>query len=203
MASETLFVDTTVSVLGKSYKQRKQITYDGAVPVSPTLGLAKTGTLTTRTSASVGTLTMATGHGITNGAIVSIFWDGGSRRNVLVGTVATNSVPFTLGTGDDLPLNNTVVTVMVQHPEDFVVTGDNLVGLVLTATGRGWIVVTESDLTTVLYSYEFEDDTGGTVVWENTNGADNPLAGAVTAKVLFTAESSEVENNMKIIGLYA
>ena len=89
-------------------------TIGGNEQVPPTsIAAAKTGTLSTRTNDTSGTLTMTTGHGFTTGQKdISIFWSGGSRRNVLVGTVATNSVPFSGGTGDNLPLATTAITAM-------------------------------------------------------------------------------------------
>jgi hypothetical protein len=75
-----------------------------------TVAAAKSGTLHIRTSATVGTLTLADNHGITTGNKIDIYWSGGCRRGVTVGTVATNEVPFSLGTGNDLPVAATAVT---------------------------------------------------------------------------------------------
>lgn len=77
------------------------------------------GTLTTRTSDTVGTLTMSTAsHGIATGDRFTLRWssnlfvaDGqvGSRRYCLAGTVSGTSVPFTLGTGKVLPAPSTSI----------------------------------------------------------------------------------------------
>ena len=87
----------------------------GVAQVSEEIPAAKTGTLTTRTDNDTGTLTMSASHGITTGAKIDIYWTGGRRYNVEVGTVSVNSVPFDNGSGDNLPTNNTSVTVMVQQ----------------------------------------------------------------------------------------
>ena len=73
---------------------------------------AKTGNISTRTSATVGTLTLAASHGITTGLTIDMSWAGGNRAGVAVGTVAVDSVPITGGTGDDLPTADTAVTVV-------------------------------------------------------------------------------------------
>lgn len=84
------------------------------------LGTAKTGTLTTRTDDDTGTLTMTSGHGITTGAIIDLYWDTGGgvyayRHGVVVGTVSTNSVPIDLGAGTNLPIATTAIIAMVQE----------------------------------------------------------------------------------------
>ena len=65
--------------------------------------VAKAGTLSTRTSDTEGTITGSTGHGITTGQKLDIQWSDGRRYNVTVGTVDGNSIPISLGAGDNLP----------------------------------------------------------------------------------------------------
>src|SRR4051812_13463763 len=96
-------IQRACAALGVNFGINTSIVSDSGHIVDAPLGAAKTGTLTTRTSNTVGTLTMTAGHGITTAALQDIYWDGGSRRNVTVGTVATNSVPFSGGIGDNLP----------------------------------------------------------------------------------------------------
>jgi hypothetical protein len=87
----------------------------GLVDMTAALAPAKAGTLTVRTNNTDGSLTLAAGHGVATGDKVSIFWPNGIRYNATVGTVAGNVVPFTLGTGDNLPAVNAAITVMVQN----------------------------------------------------------------------------------------
>jgi len=83
------------------------------------------GELTTRTSDTIGTATMdAAGHGITTGMTVSIFWSGGRRYNVTVGTVAGTSVPFSGGSGDNLPSTSTGLTITEQVDVNVSIDGD-------------------------------------------------------------------------------
>lgn len=81
-------------------------------------------TLTTRTSATAGTITAPSGHGITTGATIDLYWmavintynTAQVRRNVTVGTVSGTSIPFSGGEGNDLP---------AQDEEIFVPTSDD------------------------------------------------------------------------------
>ena len=69
-------------------------TNEGTGTKEVALPIAKAGTLTTRTEDDTGEATLGAGHGITTGAIVDIYWSGGRRYGVTVGTVAGNVVPF-------------------------------------------------------------------------------------------------------------
>ena len=55
---------------------------------------------------------MATGHGITTGALVDVYWEGGVRYGVTVGTVNGQAVPLTdSGAGDVLPADETPIVI--------------------------------------------------------------------------------------------
>lgn len=94
------------------------------------LAAAKTGTLSTRTDDDTGEITLSTGHGITTGMIVDIYWSGGVRYGVTVGTVAGNAVPFGgeggEGAGDVLPIQTTAVTVCEQTEINLNFDGDDM-----------------------------------------------------------------------------
>lgn len=121
-------ITNVVNVVGNgvAIQRTVQRTVEGVGGREVTLPAAKAGTLTTRTSASVGTLTMSGGHGITTGMTVDLYWDGGSRYQVLVGTVSGNSVPFTIGTGFDLPAQDTAVVICEQQQINIGIDADNL-----------------------------------------------------------------------------
>lgn len=107
------------SVLGKSFSNTTAITSDNSVMSDvASIAAAKTGTLTTRSSDTAGTLTMSSGHGFVDGDIIDIYWSTGQAVHCTVGTVATNSVPFTLANGDVLPIATTAITAMVQRVEN-------------------------------------------------------------------------------------
>jgi hypothetical protein len=116
---ETLTVRTEATYLARSTSRSLAATGNSAEVASPTLAAAKTGTLTTRTDNDTGTLTMTAGHGITTGQTLDVYWAGGQRRGMTVGTVATNSVPIDGGAGDNLPANTTAITAMVPTSVPF------------------------------------------------------------------------------------
>jgi hypothetical protein len=125
MATVTLSNSATVD--GRRFDYAETVTTaQGAFaePSSTTMGTAKSGTLSTRTDANDGTLTMTAGHGFTDGQIIDIYFSGGVAYKATIGTVATNSVPFTGaegsdGTGGDpLPAQGTAITAMVVRSED-------------------------------------------------------------------------------------
>lgn len=88
------------------------------------LPAAKSGTLSTRTSDTAGTLTMTAGHGLTDGQIIDIYWSGGVCYGATIGTVSTNSVPFTGASGDVLPAESTAITAAVQVVANTQIDGD-------------------------------------------------------------------------------
>jgi hypothetical protein len=119
-----------VSGAGGNISQQFSRTADGGILRNVAIPAAKAGQLTTRTDNDTGTLTMGAGHGITTGQIVDIYWNVGGvpgrRYGVTVGTVSGNSVPIDLGSGDNLPANNSAVTVSPQITVVIDIDGDNL-----------------------------------------------------------------------------
>lgn len=98
------------------------------------LAAAPAGTLTTRTDNSTGTLTMSSGgHGIATGNIIDLYWSGGRRYKVTVGTVSGTSVPISVGSGDNLPIATTAVVACVRTNVNTAIDGDNSQLLVISA----------------------------------------------------------------------
>lgn len=156
---------------------------------TPEIGPAKAGTLTTRTDANTGTLTMSGGHGITTGQRLDLYWAvagvRGYRRGITVGTVATNSVPIDLGAGDDLPPAATAITAMVPHVETVTVTGDNINGIAFSSSvGPFQVTLTAADGTTEQFTRRY--DTNNAYGWVKGNGETNPLAGVTLGKVYYS-----------------
>ena len=67
------------------------------------------GTLTVRTDNTSGQITLNAGHGIVTGQLFDLFWSGGARSGCIAGAVSGNNVPFSGGTGDNLPAQDTAV----------------------------------------------------------------------------------------------
>lgn len=176
---------------------------DNVTKSSPDVGPAKTGTLTTRTNTTTGTLTMAASHGIITAAIIDLFWATGRRYGVVVGTVSVNSVPISGGSGNDLPIATTAITAMVPHHEDFVVTGDDARVILFSSPVPGFVRFYEADGTTLIGSpYELAaDDQGGgganyTFLWYTGSNATNPVASEDIGEVAFSHGNSSASQSM-------
>jgi hypothetical protein len=166
---------------------------------SVTLAAAKTGNLTTRTDANTGTLTMDGGHGITTGARIDIYFEGGCQRGVTVGTVSVNSVPFDSGVGDDLPDDESEVTVMVCDEEAHAITGDNAKAVLVYGPARSTVVFAESDDTEVL---GVTIPAGGAFHWFDGCGLDNPLASGTITKIFLTHGDSAASQEVRVAVLH-
>lgn len=190
------------TVLGYQFPCKSTVTADGSIIKTVSVAPAKTGTLSTRSDANTGTLTMASGHGFTDGQRLDIYWSGGSRRGVVIGTVATNSVPFDLGAGDDLPIATTAITAMVPTEEAFTVSGSTVSAIALFSDVAGQIVFAESDNTEVK-AYSVGDVAGGaqSMIWTSARDSDNPLTGGDITKVYFSHGSSTETATMRAVVL--
>jgi hypothetical protein len=182
-----------VVVNGVEYKQTASVTSNTAVNTQVSVPAAKTGALTTRTNDTSGTLTMDAGHGFTTAAVISLFWAGGSRRNVTVGTVSVNSVPISGGTGDNLPAAATAITAMVAVSEPFAVVGDNIDSLFASADSgvNGWVVF-KTGANAVIAGFQLPVGTRSKV-WASGLGITNPLAGQTVATVEFSHGSTSAQ----------
>lgn len=168
-----------------------------ATPWDETVAAAKTGTLTTRTSDTVGTLTLQSSHGVTTGARLDIYWTvsgvSGRRYGVTVGTVSVNSVPFSGGAGDNLPIAASSVTVMVPTELPVVVTGDDAVSVAAKCPVGGTVVFAASNNSTLLAVQLTSTVT--TYAWVTGYGT-NPLASASVAKVFLSHGNSGAASDL-------
>lgn len=182
-------------------------TNSGTIALEDTLNAAKSGTLTTRTDNNTGTLTMTAGHGLTTGQIVDIYWDGGVQRTVTVGTVATNSVPFDLGIGDNLPTANTAVTVCVQKAINLAIDGDNakILAVVLETVDKTLRTAANVQFLDSAADVIAEIDLVANVpqVWDIEGGSANPFTGdPITNLKASQANSTSTETyTLKIVGV--
>ncbi len=193
------------SIAGKSFPRNANLTAEATLAREVTLPVAKMGQLTTRTDSNTGTLTMVTGHGITTGAKVDIYWVEagvrGSRRGVTVGTVATDSVPIDLGSGDNLPTNLTAVTVQVADPETFALVGDNCVAYAIYMEGPGTVVFLDGSNAELDFHVSLADG-AWSFVWDNLNGFTSPLAGDTVASLRITQSESDTAHTARVCALY-
>lgn len=157
---------------GKTVEKSVTITSDGGIVRDPTIAAAKTGTLTTRASGTAGTLTMTTGHGFTTGVRVHLYWSGGSCEIPVLGTVSTNSCPFTGAVGDALPVVDTAITAMIPQSENMVIaTPADIVGISVSCNVPARATFRDNGPTDVLRAQVTDDSD---YLWDGTG--DNDLA---------------------------
>lgn len=182
-------INKSHSFSGLKFREERTLTAKHGQPIAlgpSDLPAAKTGALTTRTQDDEGTLTMDAGHGITTGARLDLYWDGGVQRGILVGTVSTNSVPFTGGVGNVLPAQDTEITAMVPVEEELVFAGNDLVALSISSTKEATIVFEDSG-GEELHVYL---EAGGVYEWHNASGVPNPVAGDAIESVFVSQGDS-------------
>lgn len=183
--SVILTTSERVEVLGRTINLASSVSADGGTLKEKTVPAAKTGQLTTRTDADTGTLTMDSGHGITTGARLDVYWSGGARRGMTVGTVSSNSVPIDGGDGDDLPDNLTSITAMVPVEESLPAVGDNVSAIVLSSDLNGTIVLADSN-DAELAAQRVGGDYPKAYVWTSYRDPVNPIAGDTVDSVFFS-----------------
>lgn len=182
-------------------------TNSGAIGLEDTLNAAKTGTLSTRTDANTGTLTMSAGHGITTGQVIDIYWAGGVQYGVTVGTVATNSVPIDSGIGDDLPLATTAITAVVQKAINLSIDGDNadILAVVLETVDKNLRTAGHIQFRDSSNAQIAEIDLVANIpqVWDIEGGSANPFTGnPITNMRVSQGNSTSTETyTLKVVGV--
>lgn len=199
-----------VSVSGGGISMQSSIVRTGSASIglAEVLPAAKTGTLSTRTDDTDGELTMSAGHGITTGSLIDLYWDGGVRYGVVVGTVAGNAVPISGGAGDDLPLSATAITATLRTIANLLIDGDNvgLIAFELQTTDRQLRVpgrITFRDASDAAVA-QLDVVSNVPRVFDFEGGATNILTGnPITSIVASTGGSSTTETHtLRIAGVY-
>jgi len=193
-----LKIETGATLLGKTYKSNVTVSADGVTQKDPEVPAAKVGQLTTRTDNDTGVVTMTGGHGFITGDKIDLYWSGGSRVR-MAATVAVNAVTLDGGSGDVLPANLTAVTAMKARVEDFVVTGDNVVGITANFPTQGSIVFANSDDS---FTYPVRTDDAGAWIWYTGSGVTNPLAGESITKVYFSHADATSSQTITVAALF-
>ena len=185
---------------GDTYKDERTVTAKQLIAKKIELPAAVAGSLTARTSASVGSVTAA-GHGLADGDTVDLYWADGARRGAVVGTIAGNVIPLTDGSGDDLPATGTAVTITGVTQESVGFDGDHAVApafrrgqrcTVILASGSGPYA---EELARVLPQ-------SGAYVWVNDRDETNPVAGD-SITTLFLSQASPLASQTVYVGVMA
>jgi hypothetical protein len=185
---------------GKTYNEARTVESDKVLSIEKTLPAAKAGDLTTRTSDTVGELTMDVGHGFVDGDLIDLDWAGGSRRSVVVGTVAVNAVPISGGLGDNLPADESEITAMVQTEEAFNFDGDNVKALVFSATAPATLILAGDD-DVEDFARVFKE--ANAAYGYRADGPDvNPIAGDDVTKVFLSHGDSSGAKVVRVAVLF-
>jgi hypothetical protein len=180
-------------------------TNSGAIGLEEAVSAAKVGALTTRTSDTVGTLTMAASHGITTGQIIDIYWAGGVQYSVTVGTVATNEVPISLGDGDVLPADETAITAVVQKSVNLAIDGDetDILAIIFETTDTSLRTAAHIQFRDAANDEIAEIDfvTNVPQVWDIAGGSANPFTGDPITNLKVSQANSSTAATLKIIGV--
>jgi len=166
-------VNNQVTVAGKTFNAQRTVTSDGAVIVDPALAAAVAGSLSTRTDNDTGVLALASGHGVTTGARLDLYWSGGKRYGMTVGAVSGTSVPVDGGAGDNLPTAATSVTAMVPQLEDFAVDAADLQALLVGCDSPAVVVIRDGSAATIAAIYV--SGSTGAYQWDSGSGVANPF----------------------------
>jgi hypothetical protein len=201
----TATVSKTFSVGGLTFSEQKSVANKGVVSREETIPAAKTGTLTTRTSDSVGEITGQADHGVLTGDIIDIYWTAGgallSRRGITVGTVAALAIPITDGAGDVLPADETALTLMKRQTFDLKFDGSDLVALfAYSAAAQTTIVLSGDD---GVEDHPILMSTAGqTYDWTSGNGVTNPVIGDAITQVHITQGDSTGTKSVTVAAAY-
>ncbi len=204
MAQNQVTITKSFNLAGISFSETTLLAGDVAVGANVPVPVAKTGTLTTRTSDTVGELTMASGsHGIVTGQRIDLYWPGGYIIGATVGTVSGAAVPFDVDPDGEasavLPATSVVFQAATPVKRSLGFIGDNAILVAFQCAQRSLFAMVESDSTTIVHSRENE---GGTVQeWYDKDGTTNPLAGDSPVFVYMSHNSTTGVQNMQAAAL--
>ena len=172
--SKLITVVTNVNIGGNVTTISKSFNCDAADENAPneTAPAAKVGALTTRTSDTAGVFTKLT-HGVLDTETIAIFWTGGARYDVDIDSVTGDTITFSGGNGDNLPADESAVSVSQMLQLDVPVNGTNLQALCLQADQDFIASVVDASGDSVLMA---ERDANDAFLWYDGNG-DNPVTG--------------------------
>lgn len=197
-------ISKSLNVGGLSIPESRSLSGDAVLQQDKNLAAAKTGVLTVRTNNTDGSLTMTAGHGIATGNRLDLYWSGGCRRGIVVGTVATNVVPITGGSGDNLPSAAAAITAMVPTQITMALGADKIVLLAAyTAAARAQVVFMSSAPAELLSwtlgpGASASTDLGHERDWDSQNGSVSPLAGVAVATIYISHDDSSATRAVKV-----
>lgn len=165
--------ETLSGAIAESGGQREQL--------NTALAAGLAGRLTTRTSDSVGVITLASGHGITGSDVIALQWVGGRRREITVSNPLTLTIDIADGEGDVLPADETNLVVCKEVEIESLWTG-NLAQLIAVSCDQDCQVRFCDDGDVELLALELLANSP--YFWNVGSGLTNPVAGDSVAKMV-------------------
>jgi hypothetical protein len=189
-----MLVSTTRTVNGFTSQTSATVSAESSsVCDGVTLAAAKTGTLSTRTNDAAGTITGASGHGVTTGAVIDVYWETGQRVGVTVGTVSGTTIPISSGSGDNLPIADTALTLMVPVSESFIVPANSAQSLAVQIPGGKGVVRFRDGSNAVVATYKSYTGSIYNAGWDAVTGGANPFDTDAVATILMSNGSTTAQ----------
>lgn len=193
-------ISHSIAVAGVSIQSIITREATGQIAHDLTLADAASGTLTTRTSDTVGIATLEADHGILTGDTVDVYWEAGIRYGVTVGAVSGTTVPLTdSGAGNVLPTASTALTVCLQTVIDTDFDGDLVEMLAILSTTRCHINLQEEDGTSIEARELLANEAW---TWCTDTGVTNPIAGDPIGKIAVSNGDADLDASFKVGVLY-
>jgi hypothetical protein len=159
---------------------------DVSLAVSAAMAAGSAGTLSTRTSAVAGVVTLEAGHGLVTGDVIDISWDAGERLGVTA-TVSVNDITFSGGSGDDLPAKDYAIVASKPQNVDCRFDGSDVAFIAATATAKATVRWLDASGTAILTATLAAN---AVYEWNENLAATNPLDGESIARVTVSNHSS-------------
>ncbi len=176
-------ISTQASIAGISVQASNTTTGNAQESYEATLAKAYSGTLGTRTDNDTGVVTLAEGHGVVTGKVVVSWTETGVRktRYDVDAVVTANDVAIDAGDGDNLPAEDSTVSVAVQEDLAAAFDGDDLAAIVAKSTKDATLVFYDSGGAVL---DEVQLYAGGAFVWQTGMGTTTPITGNAVANVV-------------------
>lgn len=180
--SNNATITKTLALAGMPFNMTTTVAAEAALVQEVSVPRGFEGTLTTRTDANTGVITIDdSAHNFVQGNRVDLYWANGSRRGMSVTNVTGSAVTIDGGAGTDLPNTSTEVTLIRPVALDFVIKyGDNIVAAMLHSAQQGMVTFVDENGAEV-----FNKKLGAARGWEWESGCgdENPFDGTDIAVV--------------------
>lgn len=184
---------------GVTFDQSSAPSGDGMVIVEESVAAGEEGDLTTRTDDDTGIVTVDdSGHAFVVDDKADIYWSGGCRRFMDVTAVSGAAVTIDGGSGDNLPVVDTEVTLVEPTTFEVYCDGDYVQAIFLSAAKQGQFTFA-TGVPAEVWSRELGE--GKAYLWETGDGVDNPLTGQFISYV-FISHSDTTAATMKVGVVY-